>query len=647
MLIVLNGVFFLETGRDDSLFANDLALAYPLQLSTSVNLVIQVNDLDDNEPEFSATTLDKQLADNLEVDSTVLVLPIALDRDTLAQNVRVTYHIVSGNEQAKFELNETSGEIRLVDELDRKHTDAYSLLVRATSRRYTQPPTPLLTASTTATNATTSNNEMITDRSLIRVNLNVVPDRLFIEFDEQNYFVSYKLPSSPNHNKSSNNDTIMHRQYTFQSSSSPADNDPSSPIDTTPFSSNSNSNSNNFYQSNQVALSDQLRASAIFYARSHLKQRKLKRAIKFSVEMVQLMRANERTSLKLPLTLVASYHHANKSNNNNNTQAALFLLDEINGKVYMRRERLADAEAAEAYKPGDRFILTIAASSADTTTTATENTLTQLTVRLTEKDYSFIMPLRKQISLNDIMFNYLNPLRVKYIPRILEADGVKISIQDLIVLASSSSVSSSAAAAAPSYLIIQVETKFDHKQVDLDLFIDMWRNYSSSNAYLRELNSFIDRQPIKDARLVDDMDAVGGGSGSDFASSRPFYSSWLFWLLAIIGLLLFIILVFIVCCIKMSSKQHKQLKAQRKGADDFIIGYPPVVNPMYDGDSSSRALVAGKKRTATASRTNSQRVLYVEAEPLIGEQRDNANNTNFEEQELHMNIDDDMEFDAE
>ena len=43
------------------------------------------------------------------------------------------------------------------------------------------------------------------------------------------------------------------------------------------------------------------------------------------------------------------------------------------------------------------------------------------------------MPINERLKQEDIVFNFLNPLRTNYIPRVLETDGVKLSIQDLVI----------------------------------------------------------------------------------------------------------------------------------------------------------------------------------------------------------------------
>ena len=124
---------------NDSFILNDLFNSYSLKQTTTLVVRIKIIDLDDNEPRFSSTYANGapfvvNASHTLEVGSTVNVLPLAVDRDTLEQNNRIRYFIIDGNQEGMFELNETSHELKLVKELERKVVDKYVLTVRATSR---------------------------------------------------------------------------------------------------------------------------------------------------------------------------------------------------------------------------------------------------------------------------------------------------------------------------------------------------------------------------------------------------------------------------------------------------------------------------------------------------------------------------------
>lgn len=459
-----------------------------------------MNDLDDNEPEFSKMEKDYvvDMSENLEPGSIITVLPIARDRDTLPENTMVRYYITNSLEDGKFRLNETTGELILVDELERKEKNFYEFNIRATSKNYHE-----------MLQTQAKENEL----SILVLKLNVVKDKLFIEFDEQNYYVSVQL------NEEQTKDA-EHVQYKFE-------------------------NLETKTSSKSLVNNDLIKKSAIFYSKSHLIKRKLKRNVKFNIEMLQIIRSNEKIATKMPLSLVNRLNHSHVDEYLNSSEYFsrmnhLFSIDEVNGKIYANR----DFMRKEGYQTGDRFVLTVSALSINMYSDETENTLTQLTVRLTDKDYSFIMPL-KRVDVQEILFECLNPLKAKYIPRILEADGVKIAIQDLVPIKSLLTGETS------HNLVLQVEAKQEHKTLDLDLFVNLWKNYSISNRFFNEFNGgLIDRRPVSNARMGQPFDL--------YDLSRPFYLSWLFWLLAIIGILLIVILIFFVFCIKITRKQHKK-----------------------------------------------------------------------------------------
>ena len=355
--------------------------------------------------------------------------------------------------------------------------------------------------------------------------INVVHDKLIVEFDDQNYYVSLQLSlDGENKDTTGNLTSNMHKLYKLESDA------------------NGFSESNAGAEFDEAYIKHQQQFGSLFYARAHLKQRKLKRVIKFSIDMIQYIRLNEQSAVKLSPGLTKSIE---QHENEPSSAGYLFLIESSTGKVFVNRNTLAKSN----YKIGDRFILTISAQAQTDLdiNVEDENTVSHLTIRLTDKDYSFLLPINNNYKLDYILFNYLNPLRANYIPRVLEADGVKLSIQDLVP-SKLANTNVDLSYSGGFNLVFQVETRNDHKQVNLDLFVNMWKNYSASNIFLKELNNFVDRQPTQNARRVDLLDGI---------DSRPFYMSWLFWLLFIIGILLIIILVFFVFCLKLTRKQHK------------------------------------------------------------------------------------------
>lgn len=430
------------------------------------------------------------MSENLDIGSLVTILPMAFDRDSLPENSQVKYFIIGGQTDGKFSLNETTGEIYLMDELERKERDTYELSVQATSRDRIDPDIE------------------VEDKSILKIQLIVVKDKLFIEFDEQEYYLSVQLNESEQ-----NSNTTEQRMYKFEDLRQ--------------------------QQSSQFSLDmNAFRKSAIFYAKSHLIKRKIKRVVNFKIEMLQVIRNDEKILTKLPNHLVAHSNHSQVHQMiEANFDSKLFIIDEINGKVYINKA----LALKENYQIGDRFVLTLSAWSPSQYSDETENTITQLTIRLTDKDYSFIMPLKSH-DLQDIMFKSLNPLKSKYIPRMLQADGVKVAIQDLLGTKSSTSDLTKYS------LVIQVEARQEKKSLDLDLFLKIWQNFSPSKAFMNEFDhGFIDPRPLQDR--IDDTDI--------FSIYKPFYLSWLFWLLFLIGCLLILILLFFIYCLRQNHKNQK------------------------------------------------------------------------------------------
>jgi hypothetical protein len=265
---------FIDVANDN---LNDGLDSYSYNLTSSLVIHIKVEDLDDNEPEFSSSyrfnqsTFDRNISDTLEKESTLAILPLALDRDTFEQNTRVKYYILDGNQDRKFDLNETSGELTLNEELDFKLVNRYEIIVRASSK-FSLGDLKRMDL-----------NE--TPNSLLRVILNIVKDKLVIEFDEPNYYVSLKLNASK-----VNSDSLMHTMNMRKLNGNLKTGLGNNVSDLIDFYMK--------YDEENLKLFEKS-DSSVFFARAHLKQRKLNRIVKFNIDMVQLIRANELASIKL------------------------------------------------------------------------------------------------------------------------------------------------------------------------------------------------------------------------------------------------------------------------------------------------------------------------------------------------------------
>ena len=194
------------------------------------------------------------------------------------------------------------------------------------------------------------------------------------------------------------------------------------------------------------------------------------------------------------------------------------------------------------YSYGDVFILTVVATAYEpnskTVLSELENTVTRLFVRITERDYSLIMPVTN--NLKSLLTINMNPLKELYIPRLLEADGVKLTIQDLVLATADRSVKSTDESLYN--VIIQLETNRDNKPCSLDEFANIWQNLSLSPVHFNNFNSFEERSLSRRGQNEEDLAFL------KIPRESPFYFNWLFWFLIISVLLLLIIAMFCLNC---------------------------------------------------------------------------------------------------
>ena len=100
----------------------------PLSASTVVE--VKVTDTNDNAPKFVRDMYEPSLFENAEVNTQVVKVS-ATDEDS-GVNSEITYNFVEGNEEGKFSIDSESGQIILIEELDREVEDQYMLLVSVT-----------------------------------------------------------------------------------------------------------------------------------------------------------------------------------------------------------------------------------------------------------------------------------------------------------------------------------------------------------------------------------------------------------------------------------------------------------------------------------------------------------------------------------
>ncbi len=369
-------------------------------------------------------------------------------------------------------------------------------------------------------------------RSILSVNINIVIDNLFLQFTEPSYFISTpKLIQSPG-------DRVRNYQFTQLRNIANVDSEePTSEED----------------------YLKRLNDGSIFFSRAHLIQRKLKRNVRFSIALVQVTRKEDTNVGRLPDSSVNTTSidpdvpHKLIQNAMNlkldPERDSLFDIDAYTGKIYINREYLHDME----YNYGDLFILTVVATAYEanswTALSELENTNTHVFVRITERDYSLIIPVKN--SLTTLLSENFNPLKEMYIPRLFEADGIKITIQDLVL---SKSVSVEANENVLYNVILQAETNRDKRPANLDKFASLWQNFSMSPVYFSDFQGVKERQFNR--RSGSEKDLAFRLEGSD---EKPFYLSWMFWLLAVTSLVILVIAVFCLnCyCLNLLMKKNK------------------------------------------------------------------------------------------
>ncbi|KAM4677968.1 protocadherin Fat 2 [Discoglossus pictus] len=99
-------------------------------LSDVTVVVINVTDVNDNEPIFNQDEYNGQISEDSVIGDLVLVVS-AFDQDGPSNN-KVIYSIVKGDPLGHFSIHPERGEIRVLSRLDREKRSSYSLVVRAT-----------------------------------------------------------------------------------------------------------------------------------------------------------------------------------------------------------------------------------------------------------------------------------------------------------------------------------------------------------------------------------------------------------------------------------------------------------------------------------------------------------------------------------
>lgn len=99
------------------------------QLQSTTYLIVNVQDINDNPPEFTSKYYFAQVPE-IDAIGTQVIRVLATSKDT-GINAEVYYTIVSGNEHKKFQIDQKTGIITIADQLDYERAKDYFLTIQA------------------------------------------------------------------------------------------------------------------------------------------------------------------------------------------------------------------------------------------------------------------------------------------------------------------------------------------------------------------------------------------------------------------------------------------------------------------------------------------------------------------------------------
>ncbi|XP_011407489.2 PREDICTED: protocadherin Fat 4-like [Amphimedon queenslandica] len=102
----------------------------PEPLANFTQVFISISDVNDESPVFSGDPYQEIVSEDISTGFIILTA-MAEDADRSTDNNRITYETVTGNEDGKFLLNADSGELSVLNSLDREDEDRYDILIRA------------------------------------------------------------------------------------------------------------------------------------------------------------------------------------------------------------------------------------------------------------------------------------------------------------------------------------------------------------------------------------------------------------------------------------------------------------------------------------------------------------------------------------
>ena len=101
----------------------------PGQLNSTTRIVITVDDVNDNYPQFSKRNYEVSISEDSSPNRVIESI-IATDADS-GENAQLRYSMVGGNSQGHFNIDAYNGDILLLSNLDYEATTSYRLVVRA------------------------------------------------------------------------------------------------------------------------------------------------------------------------------------------------------------------------------------------------------------------------------------------------------------------------------------------------------------------------------------------------------------------------------------------------------------------------------------------------------------------------------------
>lgn len=99
------------------------------QLQDNVDVNIHIVDINDNAPIFDRENYQASVSELARNET--LIIRVSASDDDVGDNSYIIYSIVSGNEDERFHIHHTSGQIKLIAGLDREETDHYTVRVKA------------------------------------------------------------------------------------------------------------------------------------------------------------------------------------------------------------------------------------------------------------------------------------------------------------------------------------------------------------------------------------------------------------------------------------------------------------------------------------------------------------------------------------